>query len=389
MSFDLAGFLRFTYYSLFKSGATKPRLWPKRLLVLLLLYTIYPAAQVVIWLSFLLDDLLFPEYHDVEIDKPLFILGNPRSGTTFLHRLIARDRANFSTMSTWEIAAPSVSLRRWVRGLSRLDRRLGGLINRRLRDWEGEWHEEAPMHQVLLKGPEEDEHWHLHIWSTVVVWVAAALIGKDTMAYTRFDTDLPPERKRRIMRYYRHCVHRHLYAHRPARHYLSKTPSFCPKVDSLLTTFPDARFVYLARNPLDVIPSFISLLDFQWRFAFTPRERFACRDYVLDMAEHWYDYPLQILDRAPPDRVTIIRFDDLVADARATLTRIYEHLGYDLSPEFGQVLQQATQRSRAYRSRHLYDLEEMGLSREGIVERFSDVFERFGFDTSEEEPSSS
>ncbi len=37
----------------------------------------------------------------------------------------------------------------------------------------------------------------------------------------------------------------------------------------------------------------------------------------------------------------------------------------------------------------IHDLEKMGLSREGIVERFSDVFERFGFDTSEEEPSSS
>jgi DNA/RNA-binding domain of Phe-tRNA-synthetase-like protein len=61
--------------------------------------------------------------------------------------------------------------------------------------------------------------------------------------------------------------------------------------------------------------------------------------------------------------------------------RIYEHFGFEITDEFRQQLREATERARQHSSRHKYSLEEMGLSREQLVHRYRDVFERFDFDT--------
>ena len=50
------------------------------------------------WFFFWLDDILFPAYKEHVIEKPLFILGNLRSGTTFLHRLLSRESTTFTSL---------------------------------------------------------------------------------------------------------------------------------------------------------------------------------------------------------------------------------------------------------------------------------------------------
>src|SRR5262249_60628428 len=47
-----------------------------------------------------------PEILDVPLARPLFITGLPRSGTTFLHRLMSEDPAG-RTLRTWEGKMPS------------------------------------------------------------------------------------------------------------------------------------------------------------------------------------------------------------------------------------------------------------------------------------------
>jgi hypothetical protein len=183
------------------------------------------------------------------------------------------------------------------------------------------------------------------------------------------------------MRFYRECLQRHQYARDGGgRYYLSKNPNFSPKIDTLLEWFSDARFIYLARNPLDVIPSYISLLDFEWQvFGRVVPESAGCAA-VLDMAEHWYSYPLERLAQTPQERYIVIDFDDMVSNPERTVRRIYERFGLELSPAYAEILWQETIASRHYQSEHDYSLQETGLSREQIVTRFGPVFERFGFD---------
>jgi len=60
-------------------------------------------GQLMHWLGFLLDDIFFRGYRTIDIKKPVFIVGIPRSGTTLFQRVLARDIDNFTGYDLWEL----------------------------------------------------------------------------------------------------------------------------------------------------------------------------------------------------------------------------------------------------------------------------------------------
>src|SRR5262252_2565127 len=58
-------------------------------------------------LTLLMDRFLFSAYRRVEVKAPIFILGHPRSGTTFLQRLLTQTR-DFAAFEAWEMAFPAL-----------------------------------------------------------------------------------------------------------------------------------------------------------------------------------------------------------------------------------------------------------------------------------------
>ncbi len=384
MAFDFRAFFRFTTRLLSKIGDRAFGWTPRRVVVYVALYLFYPPFELVTWFNLLLDNVFFRAYRRIEIAEPVFIAGNFRSGTTFLHRLIARDRDRFCTMQMWEVLfAPSILQRRIVQALGTLDRWMGAPLGKRLATVEDHWQEENPMHTVSLAAPEEDDYLLLHAWSALTVGLSSGVL-QEAVPYTRFDTALSRSHRDRIMAFYRRCLQRHLHAHDAAGlQYLAKNPALTPKIDSFLHWFPDARIVLLVRSPLEMVPSFVNMMQFSYRVLGVPEKSDALRDFVVDMARHWYTYAIERLERAPQENYIIVRYDDLVADPAGTVSRIYDHFGFEIGPTYAQILQAETERARGYRSRHAYSLEGTGLTREGIVSQFRDVFDRFRFSTGE------
>ncbi len=182
------------------------------------------------------------------------------------------------------------------------------------------------------------------------------------------------------MRFYADCVRRHMLARAPTGgRYLAKNPALTPKLDSLYAQFPDARIIYLVRNPLEAVPSFVSMMRFSWEVMGAEPDEPALRDFVIDMAAHWYRYPLERLARMPEDSYRIVVYDDLVRDPERVVREIYEQFGYEIDAEFARSLAAAA--DTGYRSAHEYDLTDLGIRREELVQQFSDVFERFAFAT--------
>ena len=390
MQFNFKAFLTFTSLSLFKSRGTPFRLSPRRVGWLILLHTIFPLLELGIWLGFLLDEIFYRDYQQMKVNTPVFIIGNPRSGTTCLHRLLAKDRKNFTTMQMWEMLfAPSITARKVIWAARALDRRLNYPFRERIREMEAEWKEQNEMHRVALRAPEEDEYLLFHIWSTLKVWTFSAILS-GAKPYTYFDQEMPAAEKQRMMSFYTRCLQRHLYAHgaqralgKRERFYLAKNPSFSPMIATLLDYFPDAKFIYLARNPLDMIPSYISLTETEWKILGDPPEPYAARDYILEMAGHWYRYPLTQLEHLPRDQYVVVNLHELVDDVESHVCAIYHRLGLEISPAFAKALKRETIRARRHKSDHTYAMAEMGLTREQIVAHYEDIFERFGFDRRE------
>jgi hypothetical protein len=386
-SFNLAKFLRFTRLLLLDTRKTNRRLTWKRVGWILVFYSLYPLLELVTWVGLGLDELSCGDYRQQEVRQPIFILGNPRSGTTFLHRLLARDRHTFVCMPTWEMLfAPSIVMRRACRWLASLDRRLGGRVHRLLAAGERYWQQKNYTHRQALMAPEEDENLLLHTWSGLNGWIFGAML-EEARPFVYYDQMVPRQERERAMAFYKRCLQRHLYVHGDSgatrRRYLAKNPAFNPRVESVLDQFPDAQFIYVARNPLDAIPSFVSVTKWVWDLLGDPVEYDSLCEYAIEMASHGYRYPLERLERLPQGRYRVLRFDDLVGDAERTVHAIYGHLGLDVPPAYARVLRSESMRARHYRSEHRYSLCGLGLSRERIVAECADVFERFGFDTRE------
>jgi hypothetical protein len=384
MSYNLKNFLRTAYLSLSAPDHSPARLTRKRILFLLLFYIVWPLGTLIHWFCFLLDDIFFPGYKTQPIEKPLFIIGNLRSGSTFLHRLLSRDSETFTSLTTWDIyLTPSVVQKKITQWISRLDRRLGGHLHHLLYEFDRRTLGRYKIHPISFFQPEEDENLLFHIWDSY--WISFLFPFTDQLPdYRHFDEALPFPYRQRIMKFYRSMLQRHLFA-TGKKYFVAKNPAFSPKIRTLIQFFPDARIIYLARNPLDMLPSTVSWINYARRVFTDPKEKYLYQDEILEFTQHWYRYPLAYLDAHPSPRYLILNYDDLIQRPEYVIRSFYEQFGYPDKPGLDRIVDEAVKETLAFRSDHVYSYAEMGFSREQIVELYADIFERFGFDRREQQ----
>jgi hypothetical protein len=352
--------------------------------LLLVLLLVIPAVSTVHAVCFLLDRLVYPGLRGVEVRTPVFIIGHARSGTTLLHRLLCMDPGRFSFFRLYEMFLPSLIEKKIVRGLGWIDEHaLGGRLGRRLRALEAKSRLAAAqeMHRTGLTEPEEDD-FVLTCSMASGFWIVMAPYMGDLDFY--YVDGRPPRARRRLMSFYRECLRRQLYANGRERIHLSKNPTFCGRVESLIETFPDARIVVLLRDPSDTIPSLLKLLQQAWRYAGWDEP--AIRQSLRVLAEqsfHSYRHPLDVLARHPDVPQAVVDYRDLVASPRATVIDLYRRLGLEVSPAFDRVLEEQERRSRQHETTYRYSLEEFGLARDEIRTRLADLFDRYGWGAEE------
>lgn len=382
MTFNWQLFLRQLYYSLFKTKNSHLRFSFKRVrtfcMTALYLFFYLPLNHF----FFFLDEIFFPSYRKIQIKQPLFIIGHYRSGSTFLHRTLARDKQTFSSMRTFDIYfSPSISLSKIWRGFFRIDSLIGSPFQKFLIHLQNNVANKVKYHKVEIMGPEEDDGLLLYIWYSIFVWFAyPALEFEDP--YPSMDTEAMSENDRKnVMTFYRNCVKRHLYLNPQANHFLSKNPSFTPKINAIYEYFPEAKIIYLVRNPIDMISSKINWFSLGWHFFSSPKEKYPFTDFIIKLCRRWYDFPLKTLPDYANDNYLIIKYDDLVAEPQRIIPEIYKHFNFDLNPEFEKELNQIIKKARDYKSptKNEQILKEAGISVSALYNSFQDIYDKFGF----------
>lgn len=380
MQYNFKLFFLSFYKSLFRSKGTHARLTKKRTGFLFLFYIVWPLWGAIVWFTFLLDRIIFKKFIDQPVEKPLFITGNFRSGSTYLQRMLAMDKEQFASARTWDIfIAPSVTLTKLFSILLSIDKLFGNPLKKAFRKFDQNTLGKVDIHRVSFFEPEEDENFLLHNWSSYFCGILFPFM-EDYQQYLYFDQQVQKEKKHGIMRFYRRMIQRFLYARGGKQKLLSKNPSMSPKIASIFESFPSARVIYLVRNPLEMLPSTISWLGYAWRVFSDPIIPYPYTKEILEFSKYWYRYPLSILDQTDPSKYLIIKYDDLVNDPQGTIRQIYDHFEYEMSPQFEKEVGSIVRQASNFRSRHKYDLEEMGISREQVLIEFADIFNRFGFD---------
>ncbi len=361
---------------------------PRRWIVALGLALILPVALLYYWIGLWLDELLFRGYRRIAVQRPVFILGVPRSGTTALHEALAED-PQFTTQRTWEcLLAPSVTHRHLWRGLARLDRAAGG-PGRRLAGWlNRRWL--APLtdaHPVHAHAPEED---YLSLLPQLSAFILVVAFPDSDRLWRlgRGDIALADDERERLMRQYRRVIQRHLYFHGADRTYLAKNASHAALAGSLVEAFPDARFIACLRDPAEVVSSQLSSLGPGLRALHGHIHQDELTRRMLAQLQFGYRNLLSVLPARAPARSVFLPLGAQRQGLAPAIRQVYAHLALPLEGHFAERLAALDARARAHRSSHRHALADYGLDSAQVADAFADIRAAFDFAATEAVPAS-
>lgn len=352
----------------------------KRFLITLAFIVVMAILSVLTVFLRLLDELFYPGYRKVKVRHPVFIISNPRSGTTYMHRLLCLDKERFTYFLLYHTFLPSVIFYRFILVLKRLDKKWDWPLKRffdRVEDrvFDG-WKD---IHPMGFERSEEDEGLFVLSLMSPAIGLICPWFGK--MEWMWIADRLSDNKKAAMMAYYQNTIQRFLYAWGPDKVFLSKNVISTGRMDMLLETFPDARIVYPVRHPYKTIPSLTSMFSAPWKVVAPdiPENSVEFRSWgMLSIA--FYLHFLEMIDTVRNDRVFWVRYDDFVQHPRQTVYDLYEKFGWEITSGFQQRLDEQTSRARSYKSKHSYRLEQYGYDRALIYQKLKPVFDRFGFD---------
>ena len=318
----------------------------------------------------LLNDLLarFPEIREIQIVKPLIVVGLPRSGTTHLVNLLAADPRR-RALPYWESQEPFPK-RGQAPGADGLDPR----YLRIKAEHEAEL-QLAPltqnMHDRFPEAIEEEcEVMDLDFCSYTLEWHARVPGWRDY--YLDLDQDQHYA--------YLHTVLQALTFLRGPNRWVLKCPQHFENLSPLIRTFPDATVAFTHRDPVAVIQSAITMLaygDRMRRAEIAPAE---LRDYWIDRVERLLRSAIRDRDLVPADQSIDVLFHEFMADDMAVVDKLFAVAGEPMPERVRQkILGYLQANPRGKHGQIRYDLAgDFGVTAEELHPRFEFYRERFG-----------
>ena len=313
----------------------------------------------------------FPEINDQKIARPVFIVGMNRTGTTYLHRLMARDR-RFRALRTYELVEPVLHTGDYasIRHFSQDPRRT---IARDTIGASGMARALEGIHHIDIDAPEEDFPILRHAFASWVSTVRYRLPEFEKWLLETGCREAYAHHHRTMQQYTYQRSRRHPDVH---RQWLFKMPFHLMELDALIEVYPDAVFVQTHREPVQFMGSWNSLVDRVRSVSSAPlppeqlgREQLAFMARMLERGigfrashpelEHrWFD----------------VSYFDLVENPIAVVAHVYDRFGWPLEEDTVAGMQWWLDEQLARRrqeKRHKYDIADYGLTREMIDSAFA------------------
>lgn len=299
-----------------------------------------------------------PEYAEVPIERPVFVTGLPRTGTTALHRLLTADPRH-QGVELWltEFPQPRPPRETWE----------ADPVFTGIQAAYAEHHVENPEFMGIhyMDATSVEECWRL-------LRQSGKSIGYESLAYIpNYSAWLAKQDWTDA--YERHKANLQLIGlNDQDKRWVLKNPSHLVGLDAIMAVYPDALVVQTHRDPRVAIASACSLSAEATKGWSTVFEGEVIGRTQLDMlagasarfAEERSKYdPAQFLD---------VQYDEFVADPPGTVRSIYDAFDLPWTDDVADRVNaiDAESRQGPKRPSHRYSLADYGLTEEDVLARF-------------------
>lgn len=300
-----------------------------------------------------------PRYVDVDVTRPIFVTGLPRTGTTALHRLLTADPSH-QGLEMWLAEFPQPRPPRDTWAANPVFRQINAGLELH--------HVENPEFMGLhyMDAGEVEECWQLLRQSMMSIsYESLAYLP----SYSRWlaAQDWTPA-------YARHRRNLQLIGlNDPGKRWVLKNPSHLFALDALMATYPDALVIQTHRAPETIIASMCSLAEHAtpgWSTKFTGA---AIGEAQLEL----WSRGLKAFDAARanhnPAQFVDVDFAELRTDPFGTVERVYAALDVEVSPAARAEMERLDEESRSgdRKPQHRYELSDYGLTPAQVAEAFA------------------
>jgi len=300
----------------------------------------------------------YPQHVDVPIERPIFVTGLPRTGTTALHRLLAADPAH-QGLQLWlaEYPQPRPPRETWA------DNPVYRQVEARYTQQNSEYPEHTGLHYSTAD--EVEECWRL-LQQSVHSVSYEALAHVPRYAQWLSKQDWTPS-------YRRHRKNLQLIGLNEAgKRWVLKNPSHLFALDALFATYPDALVVQCHRPAETIMASMCSLSEHTtkgWSNSFVGAQ------IGTDALETWS----RGLERFNAERANHnsaqfydVDYFDFIADPFAAVEGIYRHFGLPFTDAARQAIEEMHTESKTgpRAPKHTYSLSDYGLTVDAVKARF-------------------
>lgn len=295
------------------------------------------------------------------IQKPVFIIGMPRTGTTILHAMMHEDPANRSPLC-WECLLPypvpqsnNFHDNPQLRTIAKEFDQLFKLVP----DFKKKHHMEVDSPQECLGITNLDMN---SFQTSAQVYIP-----------TYMDWFLNHADKTETMHFHKRFLQYLQSGGVKGDRWLLKSPIHLMRLKEIFEVYPDACIIMTHRAPSKVVPSASSLIA-SVRSLYSDHEDL--KRTGKEQAALWNEYfnrflsARQELDRE--DQILDLKFEDFVSDQVGTIQQIYTHFGWELKDAALEKMKTfLANNPKDKHGAHEYSLEDFGLTEQGINEQFS------------------
>jgi len=295
------------------------------------------------------------------VRAPVFITGMPRSGSTFLHRLIVQDPATMAPR-LFHLVHPDVSGSGYVgSSLRKTAVRLQLALFRVIAP---EFH---ALHPLGVDEPEE--------CTDIIAQVFHSSRFESSYRVPSYGAWLHATGFLDAYRFHRRFL-QHLQANCPERRWVLKSPDHVFALDELRAVYPDARLVVIHRDPVRVLASVAKLTQVM-RNPFT--RRIDPREIGEEVTASWMDGARRIAALPAEDRSILhLHYRWIVSHPLDAVDAVYRHCGLTMSDEAEyRMFRWLNRMQKAPRASNRYDFAHFGLDPHRLREQFKHYTERF------------